>query len=143
MIEIVPYRAEHLAAIEPTEDAAYYKALTSPAIARTLEGPFAKTALLDGRPIACAGLANRWYESWIAWAYLSKDTGRHMPAITQAIRRRMPELPKGRIEAATPIDYAAGRRWLELLGFICETPEGMRHYTPDGRSFALYSLVNK
>lgn len=143
MIEIVPYKAEHIQAIEPTSDASHYKALTTSAIARTLEGPFAKTALLDGRPIACAGLANRWYESWIAWAYLSKDTAPHMLPITRAIRKMLPDLPKGRIEAATPMDYQAGRRWLELLGFNLETPFGMAHYTPDGRRFGLYSLVNK
>jgi hypothetical protein len=143
MIELVPYRAEHVAAIVPTPDAEAFKAFTTPAVARSLEGPFAKTALLDGRPIACAGLANRWYESWITWAYLSRDTAKYMLPITRAIRKALPDLPKGRIEAATPMDYAAGRRWLEMLGFTCETPNGMRHYTPDGRSFALYSLVNK
>jgi hypothetical protein len=143
MIEIVPYKAEHVAAIVPNVESAQYGAFATPAIARTLEGPFAKTALLDGRPIACAGLANRWYESWIAWAYLSRDTGKHMLPLTRAIRQALPDLPQGRIEASTPMDYPEGRRWLEMLGFKCETPNGMAHWTPDGRSFALYSLVNK
>lgn len=142
MIEIVPYKAEHVAEIVPTGDAAAFKAFATPAIARRLEGPFAKTALLDGRPIACAGLSNKWYENWVAWAYLSKDTAQHMLPITRAIRKAMPDLPRGRIEAATPMEYAAGRRWLEMLGFTLETPGGMAHYTPDGRTFGLYSLVN-
>jgi hypothetical protein len=65
-----------------------------------------------------------------------------MLSLTRAIRKALPDLPSGRIEAATPMEYHAGRRWLELLGFTLETPYGMAHYTPDGRRFGLYSLVN-
>lgn len=142
MFEVVRYRAEHLAAIEPVFAETQYKLFATPALAKALEGPFAYTAMANGRPVAAAGLANKWVDYWVAWAYMSADAGKHMVPITRAVRRILPELPKGRIEAATPISYGAGCRWLEMLGFKCETPEGMAHYTPDGKTFSLYSRVN-
>jgi hypothetical protein len=125
-----------------TPAAEVYRSFVTPAAAKVLEGPFASTCLVDGKPVACAGIANKWLDSWLAWAYFDAAAGKHMLAVTRAICKRFDDLPKGRIEAATPIDFPAGRRWLEMLGFELETPNGMRHYTPDGRTFALYSRVN-
>jgi hypothetical protein len=142
-MDIVPYKAEHALNLDAVMEQAQYKAFMTPALALSLEGPYSRTGIIDGRVIGCAGVANRWLENWIGWAYLSRDAGRHMLEITRGVRKAIPSLPRGRIEAATPMDYVEGRRWLEMLGFKCETPAGMAHYTPDGRSFALYSMVNK
>jgi hypothetical protein len=142
MIELVRFTAEHALAIDPVAEQGRYKAYVTPAAAKVYEGPFSRTALLDGKPIVCAGLVNKWVDSWTAWAYIDVAAGAHMLAVTRAIRQAFPDLPHGRIEATTPIDYAAGRRWLELLGFKNETPDGMAHFTPDGRTYCLYAKVN-
>ena len=46
-----------------------------------------------------------------------------------------------RIQAITKKDFGVGARFLEFLGFKCETPEGMEKYFPDGSTALLYSRV--
>jgi hypothetical protein len=143
MIQVVPYRAEHLLNMEPAIEHNIFAQFVTPAVARSLEGVYARSMLTeDGTALGCAGLAPRWHEHWMAWSYLSVHADKHMLRMTRAIKAARPMFPRGRIEAATPMDFKAGRRWLEMLGFKCETPNGMAHYTPDGASYALYSMVN-
>jgi len=134
--------ADHALAIFPVAEQGRCAAYLTPDAAKAYEGPFSRTAMLDGKPLVCAGLINKWVDSWSAWAYIDVAAGSHMLTVTRAVRRAFPDLPCGRIEATTPIDYDAGRRWLELLGFKNETPDGMACFTPDRRTYCLYSRVN-
>jgi hypothetical protein len=42
---------------------------------------------------------------------------------------------------AVDANFAQGRRWAELLGFNCETPQPMRHYLPNGHDAYLYARI--
>jgi hypothetical protein len=100
------------------------------------------TALLDGRPIACAGVVEVWSGRAYAWALLAEDAGPHMLAITRAIRCFLQRAPYRRIEMAVTVGFDAGRRWAEMLGFQLETPTAMRNYLPNGKDAWLYARVN-
>lgn len=108
-----------------------------------LESPFGEawTALVDARPVACAGLVEVWEGRAYAWALLAEDAGPHMLAVTREIRSRIALAPFRRIEMAVAAGFTAGCRWAGMLGFICETPQPMRAYLPDGRDAWLYARV--
>lgn len=99
------------------------------------------TALVGGRPIACAGLVEVWEGRAYAWALLATDVGPHLLAVTREIRSRLAATPCRRIEMAVADGFDAGCRWARLLGFYCETPQPMRGYLPDGRAAWLYARV--
>ena len=97
------------------------------------------TALAAAMPICCGGLVEMWPGRAYAWSIVSADAGPHMLALTREIRSLLSRTPFARIEMAVAADFDAGRRWAELLGFVCETPAPMHRYLPDGRDAYLYA----
>ncbi len=98
------------------------------------------TYVAEGEPIACGGVVPQWNGRGVAWAYLKDCTGPHMLAITRAARAIIDESP-GRVEATVREDFAAGHRWMRLLGFEVETPR-MRGYGPEGEDHTGYVRFN-
>ena len=95
------------------------------------------TALADGRPIACAGIASPGFGIGTLWAVVAKDAGPHFVALDRCVRRFL-SIPKlRRIEATSEVSFAQGCRWLELLGFQSEGI--LRKYGPKGEDHMRYS----
>lgn len=92
-----------------------------------------------GRPICCIGLVEHWEGRALAWAVLGAGAGRHLVAITRAVRRFLALAPWRRIEAAVECGFAPGHRWARLLGFALEA-ERMTAWSGE-RDFALYAHV--
>lgn len=97
------------------------------------------TALVAARPICCGGLVEMWPGRAYAWTVLSEDAAPHLLALTRGIRSLLDAAPFARVEMAVVADFKEGRRWAQLLGFVCETPSPMRNYFPDGRDAYLYA----
>lgn len=97
------------------------------------------TALVNARPICCAGITECWPGRGYAWALLSEDAGPHLLVLTREIRSRFDETPFARIEMAVDADFIAGCRWAVLLGFELETPKPMAKFLPSGRAAYLYA----
>ncbi|MDQ7246225.1 hypothetical protein [Dongia sedimenti] len=95
------------------------------------------TALADGEPIACAGFQECWAGRAIAWAILAETAGRHMPALTRAVRRALALHPAERIEAQALVGFAPAARWARLLGFVPETVLRRFHQGRDYQAFVL------
>src|SRR3954462_4348527 len=95
------------------------------------------TALVDARPIACAGFQECWEGRAIAWAILAETAGRHMPALTRAVRRALASHPAERIEAQALVGFAPAARWARLLGFVPETVLRRFHQGRDYQAFVL------
>lgn len=131
-MKIIPFRPEHLDEL-PGQYAPGH------GVALAAAGP-AYSAVDGNAVIACAGLMKQWDERAIAWAIMAAETGRHMLAITRAVKRGMALHPFRRIEAAVRADFEAGHRWMEMLGFSVEAPR-MEAYTPDGADAVLYAKV--
>jgi len=104
---------------------------------------FAISGWAGERCVGCAGIVELWTHRAIAWASLSSDCGGRMLEITRHVRAALDLHPCHRIETAVWSDFPAGRRWAELLGFRCETPEPMRHYDCNGRSAYLYARIRE
>ncbi|MDP2619909.1 MAG: hypothetical protein Q8P46_06985 [Hyphomicrobiales bacterium] len=142
MILVLPYRAKHLDLIDIDPHQAQFGRFLTPAVAASLEGPFAWTGVKNGAVLGCVGLQKKWLDHYVAWAVFSRRAGAHMLEVVRTVKGRLPFLPGGRIEAAAACDSPGDRKFLELLGFELEAAR-MRRYSPDGRDFALYALVKE
>lgn len=137
---IVPYQAKHMEdlALQPAQSR-FLKHLT-PEHAVALESGLAMTAMEDGRPLMCGGLAEMWSERALLWSFISSEAGRHFVAIHRATVRFLEVAPYRRIEAEADCDFPEAHRWLTMLGFVCEAPR-MRAFRLDGGDSALYARV--
>jgi RimJ/RimL family protein N-acetyltransferase len=144
MIEFIPFRPEHLAALRLQAAQAYLQ----PLLARrdygaALAGPDTWTGIVAGRVIGCAGVLPQWPGRAIAWALLTRElTSRHFLRVHYKVMGVLDEAQRRgsrRIETSVDAGFDAGHRWARALGF---RPEGlMRAYSPDGRDHVLYACV--
>lgn len=142
-MNIQRFKAEHIAALELQEAQAYFgDQLMTPGYAEMLEaGGCGFTAMADGRVVACAGCSEAWPGRAIAWALVSKDAGRNMVQLHRAVSGYLMASKHRRIEAWVDEGFIAGIRWMEMLGFACETPSPMQGFRPDGGACFLYARV--
>lgn len=146
MMEIVPFEAEHLAAITPrwpfTLDAESVEDLTARAASTAGAGP-AWTAVVAGEPVGCGGVVLLWPGVGEAWSFAGDATSRTGLAFHRAVATGLEQIAGDhrlhRIQAACHANHNQGRRWLALLGF---KEEGlMQHYGPQGHDFIRYAKV--
>lgn len=97
----------------------------------------------DGRVMAICGAMPLWANRVHLWAYLATDSGPHMLGITRGVRRFLETSGYVRVEAEVSEGFEAGHRWVRMLGFQCETPNGMAAFFPGGVRGYLYSKVNE
>lgn len=139
-MNIVPFQAEHIERMRIQDAQAYSLAWVDDEQARSLEGIPSFTALDGDVVLGSAGVLPIWENRALAWAYLSSDIGPYFVAIHRAVKRFLDACPYRRVEAAVDIDFAAGHRWMRMLGFRREA-ERMVAYRPDGGDMALYARV--
>ena len=137
-MNVIPFRPEHVGSMRVQER---QLAVISHCPLQYLEklaaaGP-SVTAELDGRIIACAGVAVRWSGYGTLWAFVAQDSGPHFVRLDRCVRRLIESANLRRIDATTEVDFSEGRRWLELLGFEVEG-DVMRKYGPDGEDHISY-----
>jgi len=123
---VVPFRPDHVMRMD------VQVAQTGELTAERMAAQYghAWTAVVDDRPMCCAGLQEMWPGRAYAWALLARDAGRHMIAITRAVRAHIDRAPFHRIELAVAAEFWPGVRWAKLLGFDLECKA--RKYMPNG-----------
>ena len=102
--------------------------------------PWSGTLLVDGHPVASAGIVQHWPGRGEGWFVGSLEAGRWFPTIHRAARRMLALCPLDRIEAVVDCDFVQGHRWVKMFGFQLEA-ERMKKYHPGGRDCSLYALV--
>lgn len=141
MVTIIPFQANHLAALNLQPAQAYmlpYIERADYTVALESSGP-AYSALADGRIIACAGVAEIWPGRGAAWALLANSGPCHFGTVHRAVCRFLDGCGIRRVEAYVDPEFDAARRWMRLLGFRLETPDPMRAFGDDGRDMLLYA----
>jgi RimJ/RimL family protein N-acetyltransferase len=137
----VTFEAYHLMQMQTQSAQEWMKAHVSYQDARGLENEHAATLMLDGRPIACAGVFPIWEGRAYLWCWLGCNaTAKTFLELHRFAKRFLDGLPFRRVEAAVECDFAAGHRWVKALGFELEAPR-MRCFEIDGRDSALYARV--
>ena len=135
MLETKQFRAEHLKGITPQpEQAAEWDAAVCSKI-----GGDGWTVLVDGKPIACAVLVQTGISRGAVYAFIGADAGPHLLAVYRVADRMFEMHAYNRIEALVVKGFAAGARWMEMLGFELETPNGMKSFGPNGETYMLYA----
>ena len=77
----------------------------------------------------------------IAWSLFGKGSGKHLAALKRAASRHLRWEPTRRIEFYISEHFRAGHRWAKMLGFKCETPDGMEAHGPSGEKQYLYARI--
>lgn len=137
---IIPFQPAHLAQINLQEQQRRTIAHMTPEWLQVLAqgGPAVSAVIGYGlrRPviIGSAGIVVQSADAGFLWGAISQDAGPYFIQLHRAACRLLTTPKLQRIDAVTEIDFEAGRRWLELLGFECEGrfsqdgPNGEDHF---------------
>lgn len=134
------YQPDDFAALWPRvqEHQAFFAPALSPGYGETLAtSTLAFTGEHHGHVVALGGLVEQWENRATAWAFLAADAP--MLALTREVGRLLRNVPFRRVDCWVDVDFPAGHRWADLLGFELEGVA--RAYLPDGRDAAIYSIV--
>lgn len=97
----------------------------------------------NGEPLCAFGAAFLYDGVCEAWFNLIEK--RHVISQVRTVQRFLSEQGKKfnvrRFHATVKCDYDIGRKFIEFLGFKCETPDGMKEYNPDGSDAYMYSRI--
>jgi len=139
-VNVIPFDPDHIREMQLQDQQARIVSLATVQYLRVLKhmGPCA-SAEVDGRIIACAGVALEPYGSGTLWSFISRDAGKHFIVLDRAVRRMLSIPNVRRIDATTEAGFSQGCRWLEMLGFEFEGV--MRKYGPDGSDHVRYAKV--
>lgn len=138
-MHIEKFKPEHLAQMRI--QAAQIGRYSSQEYANTLAHSGTALTAFEGEILMCAGCVDYGHKRGSLWAVVSPAASDHFLGLHRAARRFVESLCMERIEATVEAGFIPGCRWLELLGFVCETPKPMRAFTPDGRDHYLYARV--
>lgn len=138
---IVPFIESHLEGFEVHKDLSHIQEYLNEDYARLLAACISYTAIADGKVIGIAGVLNAGKGRFLAWALLTKESGKYMIPITREARKFLDSFDAKRIETPVKHDFEIGHKWMKLLGFKNETPDGMKNYD-NGVTFDLYARVN-
>lgn len=141
-IEYRPCKQEHLKLIHPQDGEQYNQLVyTSPYFKELLESEFSLSAWAGSRCIGAGGIMQIYPGRSVAWAYIGRDAGRYFTPLVRKMRKVLETFPCRRIEITVIMDFEPGHRLAKLLGFECETPNGMRKYGVNGTDETLYARV--
>lgn len=139
-MNVVAFRPEHLQSLELQDAQQYMVSHICLEYLKALQaiGP-AASAEVDGKILACAGVAFQGFGMGVLWAFVSKDAGRYFVKLDRCVRRLIQITDLKRIEATTEVSFHQGCRWLELLGF--ENEGRMRAYGPNGEDHYRFARI--
>lgn len=137
-LNIVPFMPEHLLRMDVQEA---QRLNFSVADGAEMAGyGYAKSAVDGDKVIACMAIAELAQHRAIVFALLSADAGRYMLDFTRFALREFATLPYARLESLVACDFAAGHRWMKMLGFEIEAPR-MKKFSTRLQDYSLYARV--
>lgn len=155
MLELIEYKPEHAEEIEiagPNEKGDDNVVLPDNWAELLSQSLVARTAVYEGRIIACGGMFLLWPGVAEAWAQYVRDVGTlhiYPRIIKDLIHQWMNEYNLVRVQAPLRADWSAGIKYAKWLGFrpdgAPEVPEGvrMRKYHYDGADAIMYSIIRE
>lgn len=137
MAEAVQFRPEHLLTLTPQPE---QRAEWAAAVDAELDGA-GWTVLAEDKSIACAILTELGDGRAAVWAFIGADAGPHMARVFRVAERMFEMSRYRRIEATVLTGFKAGERWMGMLNFELETPNGMQKFGPAGENYSLYARI--
>ena len=143
MIRVEKLKVEHLKKLAEQNPQEGIAALLDPPRAQAIEDDANSYSILkNGKVLLCGGVTQYWPNRAEAWAIFDQDCKKDFLSIHRAAKRYLDQCQVKRIEAAVDVDFEAGHRWAELLGFQLEAAV-LKAYLPNGRDCSLYARVRE
>ena len=141
MIEIVQFEPAHLTALKLQATQASASSLLTLEHGQKIAActGIARSAMLGGEPIACAGLIELWQGRAYAWAYIGEQARGHWHTVHRAVRDVVRGARWARVEMAVEVRDPGAKRWAAPLGFDFEGVA--RKWTTDGRDVEIWARV--
>lgn len=139
-MNVVPFRTEHLWAIDAQPSQEYVLRHVTPEQISSLEDNNAFTCMHDGKVLACFGWVEIHPTRASLWALISASSGKHFVAMTRIAKRLVQSLPHKRVEMDVDCGFEQGHRWARILGFTLDAP-CLRAYRMDGGDSAIYARI--
>lgn len=143
MTQIVPFRPEHLAALELQEAQAYMRPVLAQAenVAALIADGYAFTSIVNGRVTGCAGILATGPTTAQAWALIGEGPSsswingsiKVLQALEAAHRQGY-----RCITALVETNHEAGHRWARWLGFEALFTGVTLAAAPPGLEFVVY-----
>ncbi len=140
MIEIVPFKAAHLAALQVQDAQTYLSEWVTEEQGLALEEQHSYTVLHEGVPKGCAGTITQWQGRATAWAFIANVGPTMFLPIHRAVKHFLDGCYVHRLELTVDYDFTQGHRWAQMLGFKLEA-ERLRAYLPNGGDVSMYARV--
>lgn len=108
-----------------------------------LSSSYAYTGFYKDDIIGIAGLFPIGPGNAEAWMFTSELLVKHPKFVIKHIKRHLGLAEKvlgiNRIQALCVENFTQAKSFIELLGFKCETPHGMKNYGPNNETYYLYA----
>jgi len=97
----------------------------------------------EGEKLCAFGASLMWSGVYEVWFNLIKKKRLLRQALTvkSYLKNEWKKYKVHRVFAMVRCDFEIGRRFVEALGFHCETPDGMKQYNPDKSDAYLYARI--
>jgi len=142
-MEIIEFQPDHLARLQVQEEQSLdiSNALdNAEAIKAASAGAW--SAVEGDAVLGCIGVFRTAENRMTAWGLLGRMGAINFFKVHQRVRNFLEaQQAPIRIEATVFHGHAPAHQWMDKLGFVLETPEGMRGYMPDGGTCDLYAYV--
>jgi hypothetical protein len=145
-VEIREYRPTDYIRINRREfDKKIFSNIPNPMVAayNLARGP-SFTGVYEGEIVGCGGVILFWKGVGEAWLITSPLVDKFRLTFAKTIHRKLEELIKSldleRVQAIVDAEFKTGQKFIERMGFINETPSGMKKYI-GGRTFYRYALI--
>lgn len=143
-MRLVPFNPVHLAYMDIQDDQSFGKSLLDEKDYQDLliygNG---RSLLHNGEVMFCGGVFPMTQTIGRSWAMLSKHSGKCLRFLTRETIKFHMAQPFDRIETPVRRDFLNGHRWVKMLGFKNETPDGMKYYGLKGETYDLYGFYPK
>ena len=140
MLRVVPFKAEHVAALQPQAAQVAEKEFVNPEQLKAFEAGFMVTAMDGDEVVAVGGVLELWPGRGVACAMLGATAKRHLVGLHKIALGVLNAAPFRRIETDVECGFTQGHRWVHMLGFSVDAP-CLKAYRPDGGDSSLYSRV--
>lgn len=142
MITFVPYIPVHLDGFEVQDgqkEMEKYLALENYANDLVYSGDV-YSCIKDGKVLAIGGIAEQVENRALVWSIISKHLhGFDFVSFTRKCKNICDNAKYKRLEIIVKESFVPGHRWAEMLGFKCETPNGMINWFDNSEKAYLYA----
>ena len=115
------------------------------AIRNYISGSYSFTGFYGDDIIAVAGLTPLWPGTAEAWLFSGTDLAKHPKFVLRQLKiyldRAVEIFNVHRIQAVVIDEFPQAHEFIKRLGFICETPDGMKHYGQNGETYKMYARI--